>query len=258
MQYRRLGRANFMAAEVGVGLDALAALPPTAASEVLLAAVAGGSNIIEVDTRVEAQLAAIASVLRGLRTQLIVVGVGDGARGGAEAALAAMGLDYFDCYLAAGAASIGDVQALAFAGLTRTAGLAAGDPAEALAAILEGGVDVVQVSLSALELRAPSGADAVLMAAQHADVGVIACSPLAGGTLASDAALLETLSFVLDGPARSVPQAAIAWALSDLRLSAVVAGPRTIEQARENAEASRVAPLPADVLEHIALALTGR
>lgn len=258
MQYRRLGRTNFMAAEVGIGLAGLATLAPDDATEVLRAAIAAGTNIIEVDTRVETELAAVASILRGLRTQLIVVGVGNGDRAATEAALAAMGLDHFDCYLVDASTSIGDVQALALAGLTRTAGFAADDPAEALAAVLEGGVDVVQVALSALELRAPSGVDAVLTAAQHADVGVLVCSPLAGGRLAEDATHLEALHFLLDGPARSVAQAAIAWALSEPRVSAVIAGPRSVEQAREDAEASRVAPLPADILERVAGVFTQR
>lgn len=255
MQYRRLGRTNFMAAEVAIGVGSLARLAPDAAAEVIRAAVAAGSNIVEVDTRVEPELAAVAAMLRGLRSQLLVVGVGEGDRAATETALAALGLDHFDCYLGTGSVAIGEVQALAMAGLTRTVGITSSDSAEALAAILEGGIEVVQFPLNLLELRRASGADALLTAARHADVGVLACSPLAGGRLGRDAQLLDALAFVTDGPARSVAQAAIAWSLSDPRVGAVVAGPRIAEQARQNAEASRIAPLPSEMLERIAAAL---
>jgi aryl-alcohol dehydrogenase-like predicted oxidoreductase len=157
--------------------------------------------------------------------------------------------------LAADPVALGDVQALALAGLTRTVGVTADDPAQALAAVLDGSIDVVQLALSPLELRQPSGVDALLTAAQHADVGVLACAPLAGGRLPGDAQLSDALAFLTDGPARSVAQAAIAWCLSEPRIAAVVCGPRTIEQARENAEASRIAPLPVDMLERVASVL---
>jgi aryl-alcohol dehydrogenase-like predicted oxidoreductase len=255
MQYRRLGRTQFMAGEVGIGLGALRGLPADEAAEVIRAAVAAGVNVVEVDTRNEAEVSALAAVLRPVRTQLIVTGAGNGDRAATEAVLAALGLDHFDCYLAADATARGDVQALAAAGLTRMAGLAADGPAEALAAILDGGVDVVQVALSALELRQPSGVDAVLTAAQHAGVGVLACSPLAGGRLLDDARAIEALSALTDGPVRSVAQGAIAWALSEPRIASVISGPRSAEQARENAEASRAAPLAADLLARVASGL---
>jgi aryl-alcohol dehydrogenase-like predicted oxidoreductase len=257
MQYRRLGRTNFMAAEVGIGLSRLASLKADAGADVVRAAVAAGMNIVEVDTRSDSEIAVLASMLRGLRPQLIVVGVGDGVRPGTQAALTALGLDHFDCYLAADTGDLGEVQALGLAGLTRAVGLTTSEPASALAAVLDGSIEVLQLSFNPLELRDPSGADALLTAARGADVGVLACSPLARGVLGHDAQLLDTLAFLTDGPARSVAQAAIAWALSDLRVGAVVGGPRTVEQARENAEASRIAPLPDDILERIADALRG-
>ena len=258
MQYRRLGRTNFMAAEVGIGLARLGHLETEAGAAVVRAAVAAGMNIVEVDTRSEGEIAVLASMLRGLRPQLIVVGVGDGGRPGTQAALTALGLDHFDCYLAADTHNLGEVQALGLAGLTRTVGLTTTEPASALAAVLDGSIEVLQLSFNPLELRDPSGADALLTAARDADVGVLACSPLAGGRLGHDAQLLESLGFLIDGPARSVAQASIAWALSDLRVGAVVSGPRTEQQARENAEASRIAPLPDDILERIAGTLSRR
>jgi len=255
MQYRRLGRTNFMAAEVGIGLARLAHLDPEAGAAVVRAAVAAGTNLVEVDTRSEGEIAILASMLRGLRPQLIVVGVGDGARPGAQAALTALGLDHFDCYLAADSRDLGEVQALGLGGLARTVGLTTSEPASALAAVLDGSIEVLQLSFNPLELRDPSGADALLTAARDADVGVLACSPLAGGRLSEDSQLLNSLAFLIDGPARSVAQAALTWALSDLRVGAVVGGPRTVEQALENAAASRIAPLPDDILERIASAL---
>ena len=255
MQYRRLGRTNLMAAEVGIGLARIAHLEVDAGAAVLRAAIAAGTNLVEVDTRNESEIAVLASMLRGLRPQLIVVGVGDGGRPATQAALTALGLDHFDCYLAADTHDLGEVQALGLARLTRAVGLATSEPASALPALLDGSIEVLQLSFNPLELRDPTGADALLTAARDADVGVLACSPLAGGRLGHDPQLLEALSFLIDGPARSVPQAALAWALSDLRVSAVLGGSRTAEQARENAEASRIAPLPDDILERIASAL---
>lgn len=260
MQYRRLGRTNFMAAEVGIGASGLVALSAEDGAAVLRAAVSGGTNIIEVNTGDPAQLAAAALALKGLRPQLLVVGSGDVARGVVEHALTALGLDYFDCYLAAGArADLGEAQSLAGTGLARSIGLATDDATEALSAILDGGIDVLQLPFNALELRSPSGVDAVLSAARDADVGVLGCSPLAGGAFgASPAADLTTrLAFLLDGAPRSVAQAAIAWALTDPRVTAVVSSTSSPEHALENAAASALAPLDEGLIERIAAALQG-
>ncbi|MCC6237476.1 MAG: aldo/keto reductase [Dehalococcoidia bacterium] len=258
MQYRRLGRTHMMAAEVGLGLRSLLPLGTEAAAAVVRSAVLGGCNVVEVETDSPEQLAVVEAVLRQLRPQLIVVGVGGTDLEGVRAAQAAMALDYFDCYLATGSSpDLGALQALATEGLARAVGVSTSDMAEALSAILDGGVELVQIPFNLLELRAPAGVDAVLTAARDADVGVLACSPLAGGRLGAggERALLEALGFLLDGPHRSVAQAAIAWALSDMRVSAVVAGPASEEQAYENAGASYLAPLEAPTLDAIGWAV---
>jgi aryl-alcohol dehydrogenase-like predicted oxidoreductase len=143
------------------------------------------------------------------------------------------------------------------AGLARNVGIATADTTEALRAVLDGGIDVIQLPISALELRDPSGADAVLTAARDADVGVLACSPLAGGSLGAhgDRELLEALAFLEDGAPRSVAQAMLAWVLTDPRVAAVVAGPSSEGQALENAGASALVPLEEAALRRIAAVL---
>lgn len=259
MQYRRLGRTHMMAAEVGLGLRSLERLPAAAAAEVIRAAALVGSNVVEVDTGSPAQLAALALALKPLRSQLLVVGVGATNRESVEAAMATLGLDYFDAYLAnAPGADLGEVQSLALAGVAKAVGVATSEMSEALSAILDGGVEIVQVPFNLLELRQPTGVDAVFAAAHAADVGVLACSPLAGGRLAhGDAAVRDALEFLLDGRPRSVAQAALGWALTDLRVSAVVAGPASEEHVYENAGASYLAPLDDGTLAAIARAMTG-
>lgn len=258
MQYRRLGRTHMMAAEVGVGLRSLLRLGADAAAEVLRTAVLAGCNVVEVEADSPEQLSAVAGVLRQLRPQMIVVGVGATHLQGVRAAQAAMGLDYFDCYLASEpSADLGALQALTTEGLARAVGVATGEMSEALSAILDGGVELVQIPFNLLELREPTGVDAVLTAARDADVGVLACSPIAGGRLGEqgERGLLETLAFLTDGPYRSVAQASIGWALSDPRVSAVVAGPASEAHAYENAGASYLAPLDEPTLAAIAVAV---
>lgn len=258
MQFRRLGRTNLMAAEVGISAAGLTELSPDDGAAVLRAAASSGSNIIEVGTADPAQLAAVALALKGLRPQLLVVGSGDVSRGVVEQALTALNLDHFDCYLAAGSsADLGEAQSLAGAGLARSVGLSTDDATEALSTILDGGIDVIQLPVNALELRSPIGIDAVLSAARDADVGVLGCSPLAGGGLggSADESLVARLAFLLDGAPRSVAQAAIAWALSDPRVTAVVARTSRADHAAENAAASALAPLDEVLIERIAEAL---
>ena len=258
MQYRRLGRTHMMAAEVGVGLRSLLRLGTEAASEVVRTAVLAGCNVVEVETDSPEQLSLVAGVLRQLRPQMIVVGVGATDLEGVRAAQAAMGLDYFDCYLASEPnADLGALQVLVSAGLAKAVGVAAREMSEALSAILDGGVELVQVPFNLLELRDPTGVDAVLTAARDADVGVLACSPIAGGRLGEhgERGLLEALGFLTDGPHRSVAQASISWALSEVRVSAVVAGPASEAQAYENLGASYLAPLDGATLAAIGAAV---
>ncbi len=222
------------------------------------AGVSAGTNIIEVDTSSTAELAALALALKGLRPQLVIVGTGNPSRDSVEAALAALGLDYFDCFLATGPdADVGEAQTLVAASVARWAGLATDDPAQALAAVLDGNIDVVQMPYSLLELRVASGVDAVLTAARDANVGVLACAPLGGGRLGGHGVkdVLDRLAFLSDGAPRSIAQAAIAWSLTDPRVGAVIAGPGTVEHALENAGASPLAPLDAETLDRLATAL---
>ena len=242
MRYRKLGRSELMVGEVGVGAAALAA-SHAGGADAIRAALDAGVNLVEVAVADERQLAVVADAIDGVHGRLVLIGTGGAGEAPVEAALERLGADRFDCYLLDDpAAEIAAVEAMALSGLTRAVGLATDRPETALAAIDGGGVDVVQLPFN---LLAPD-IEAVLRAAAVAGVGVIGCSPLAGGRLGAgvDGALAEALGFLLHGEPSTLPQAAIAWALSEPRLAAVIAGPRSAVQATEDAEASTVAPLP--------------
>jgi aryl-alcohol dehydrogenase-like predicted oxidoreductase len=289
MQYRRLGRSELMVAEVGIGTASLAEAEPDVALETLGAAIEAGANIVEVDTTDERALDLVARAIERRRSQVLLVGLGSGERGSVVEALRRLGSERFDVYLleddagegfhegaseggvgnpaaglggafAGGYGEMAPVEAMGLEGLARSVGLATSLMPAALAAILQGSVDVVQIPLNVIELAEPRGVDAVLNAAQAADVGVLACSPLAGGRLGEhgEPGLLSSLAFLEQGEPRSVAQGAIAWALSEARIASAVTGPRTLAHAFEALEASRIAPLAPDVLERVAAALAGR
>jgi aryl-alcohol dehydrogenase-like predicted oxidoreductase len=240
-----------MTAEVGIGTRALVHEGVEAAAATVDAAVAAGVTLIEFEVADQRAIEAIAGTVARSRSQLLLVALGDAEPGVARAALERLGIDRFDCYLANGAdADTSAAQVLALDGLTRVAGLATDSPERALAAVLEGGVDLVQMPFHALDRSLLDGASAVLNAARAADVAVLGCSPLAGGRLLTPATE-EALSFLTDGPPRTVAEGLVAWALSEPRLNAVITGPRTPAHAFDAAEASRHAPLPDDVIQRL-------
>lgn len=255
MQFRRLGRSELMVAEVGLGVARLAALGTDEGAAALRAGFAYGVNLVEVDVRDDAALALVAAAIEGVRSQLVLVGTGPAEADTVRSALARLNSRHFDCFLAADddGIDLGALQALALDGAARSIGVATEEPERALAAILEGAVEVVQLPLHLLELAQPTGVDAALNAAQAADVGVLACSPLAGGRLGAhgEAPLLEELAFLADGPPTSPSEGALAWVLSESRVGALVCGPSSAEQARSCARTSGYAPLDADTLERV-------
>ena len=247
VQYRRLGRTDLMVAEVGVGTSGLANLEPEAAAEVVRAALDAGANVLELDVSDPRAVELVAVAIERRRPNIVLVATGDGDEAAARAALERLGAERFDCYLLdldRTSPADGGAEYLVELGLARFAGIASTEHAPALDALLGGEADVVQAPF---HLLAASGFEALLRAAAVSDVGLLACSPLAGGRLGTkiEAPLAEALAFLIHGEARTVAQAAVAWALTETRLSAVVAGPRSVEQALELLEASRVAPLPA-------------
>jgi len=251
-----------MTAEVGIGTRALATLDAADATATIDAAVGLGVTIIEFDVTDEAALERLAPVVARVRVQLLLVASGDGDEATARAALDRLGTPRFDAYLAQGPhPDLGAAQALGLAGLTRTVGLTTDAPEQALAAVLEGGIDLVQLPfhppLPPDEPTLLTGIDAVLNAAQAADIAVLTCSPLAGGRLGSQTpeSRREALAFLEAGAPRSMQQGLVAWALSEPRLAAVVCGPRTPAQAIECAQASGLAPLPPALLERVIRAL---
>ncbi|MCX7521729.1 aldo/keto reductase [Microbacterium sp. STN6] len=147
---------------------------------------------------------------------------------------------------------------------------------EALAAIARPGTATVQIILNAFRLKP---LDEVLPAAREAGVGIIARVPLASGLLsgrytasttfaendhrtfnrhgeafdqgetfsgvdfeAGVAAAQEFAALVPSG--LTAAQAALAWVAQQDGVSSVIPGARSVEQARANAEAGSVEPLP--------------
>ena len=248
LQYRRLGRTDLMVAEVGIGTRSLATLEPEAAAEVVRAALDAGANIVEFDVAEERALALVATAIERRRPNVVLIASGDGGVDAARTALERLGAERFDCYLLDLDVSLGypdasGAELLVELGLARFAGVSSSAHATALDSLLSGAADVVQAPFNLLEA---AEFEALLRAAEVSDVGLLACSPLAGGRLGThiDPARAEALAFLAHGEPRTVAQGAVAWALSEPRLSAVITGPRTAEQALELIEASRMAPLP--------------
>jgi len=234
-----------MVAEVGIGTSALTDVEPHVGAEVIRVTLDAGANVLELDVSDARAVELVALALERRRANVVLVATGDGDEAVARAALDRFGAERFDCYLLdldRTSPADGGAEYLVELGLARFAGVASTEHAPALDVLLGGEADVVQAPF---HLLGASGFEALLRAAAVSDVGLLACSPLAGGRLGSriDAPLAEALSFLTHGEARTLSQAAVAWALSEARLSAVVAGPRTVEQALELLEASRVAPL---------------
>ncbi|HJM74360.1 MAG TPA: aldo/keto reductase [Dehalococcoidia bacterium] len=245
MQYRRLGRTELMVAEVGAGTGSLPSEGEVAA-ETLRAAIDAGCTLIEFAIDDAGATAAIIEVVQRQRLHVLLVATGNGDITQLEAALEQLGNPSIELYLV-DAGNVAALSALRESEFTRFAGVAATDAAEALAAIEGGEADIMQWPY---HLGGPD-AEAVFAAAATADVGLIGCSPLAGGQLLRGAAAGAVTSLIAGAP-RTPAQAAIAWALSEPRLAAVVVASRTAAQATENAEGSDVAPLPEPELERVA------
>ena len=256
MQYRRLGRTELMVAEVGLGVRSSAGIAPEAATEIVRAALDAGVSLIELAASDLAAAVAVGHAIDRRRPHLVLVVSGDANADSLEATIARMATDSVDCYLLdldrldthGVDEAWAKLEVLRERGLARFLGVTARSAVATLGVVEDGRTEVVQASHNLLGAGA---VESVIAAAAGADVGLLACSPLAGGRLTSGEQGAG-LAFLAQGDPRTLAQAAIAWALSDARVSAVVAGARTPEQAVENAEASRVAPLPRVVLERVA------
>jgi aryl-alcohol dehydrogenase-like predicted oxidoreductase len=155
---------------------------------------------------------------------------------------------------------------------------------QALSAIARPGVASIQIILNAFRLKP---LDAVLPAAREAGVGIVARVPLASGLLSGRYDATTTFAaddhrtYNRDGSAFDVgetfsgvdfeagvraaqefsalvgdlgvtpAQAAIAWVVQQPGVSTVIPGARNADQARANAAAAEVGPLPDDVLEGV-------
>ncbi len=159
---------------------------------------------------------------------------------------------------------------------------------EALTAISRRGTATVQIILNAFRQKP---LDYVLPAAHQAGVGIIARVPLASGMLSGRysettefaendhrnynrhgaafdvgetfsgvdyetgvAAAREFSTLVRDhlGPDVTPAQAALAWVVQQPGVTTVIPGARSVEQARANASAGQLAPLPAEFLVRVA------
>jgi aryl-alcohol dehydrogenase-like predicted oxidoreductase len=146
-------------------------------------------------------------------------------------------------------------------------------PAEANGSIEAGRVDVVQLIYNMLDQRA---ATEVFPVARQHNVGMVARVPLASGALVGhwtprttfppddwrhDVFVGETLErtllyvdqlrFLAEGPARSLPEAAIRFCISDPTVSSVIPGARSPEEAEANMLAWRQGPLPKGELQRV-------
>jgi aryl-alcohol dehydrogenase-like predicted oxidoreductase len=155
---------------------------------------------------------------------------------------------------------------------------------QAIAAIGRPHVATIQIILNAFRLKP---LDAVLPAAREAGVGIIARVPLASGLLSGRYDATTTFaaddhrSYNRDGSAFDVgetfsgvdyeagvraaqefsalvsdlgvtpAQAAIAWVVQQPGVSTVIPGARTADQARANAAAGEVGPLPDELLDGV-------
>lgn len=156
---------------------------------------------------------------------------------------------------------------------------------QALSAIARPHVASIQIILNAFRLKP---LDRVLPAAAEAGVGIIARVPLASGLLSgrydehTTFAADDHRTYNRDGSAFDVgetfsgvdfeagvraaqefsalvrdlgvtpAQAALAWVVQQPGVTTVIPGARNADQARANAAAGSIAPLPADVLEGVA------
>ena len=126
--------------------------------------------------------------------------------------------------------------------------------------------DTLQVAYNLLDQEAAT--KGAFVQAFRQDWGVIARVPLASGMLggkygaghefppddfrsdwsrervAETARRVQTLRFLVREPIATLPQAALAFVLSQEAVSTVIAGAKTPEQVEENAAASDLAPLP--------------
>ena len=238
MHYRRLGRTELMVAEVGLGTASLDGSDHDGIVATVTAALDGGTSLVEFDASDAAMAAAIGEAIAPRRLHVMLVATGEGDVAELEAAIAQPGVGRIDGYLLQ-STTADALAALWASGLCDVIGVAAPDAVAALAAIERGDIDVVQLP----HVFGGEDLGAVLDAAAGAGVAVLGCSPLGGGALIDGDAGAALDAFCAGEP-RTRAQAAIAWALTEPRLAAVVAGARNVEQAAENAEASLAAPLP--------------
>ena len=194
MQYRRLGRTELMVAEVGAGTGSLAS-DGEAAAETLRAAIDAGCTLIEFAIDDADATAAIAQAIQRQRLNVLLVATGNGDIAQLEAGLEQLAVPSVDLYLV-DAGNVAALPGLRESELTRFAGVAATDAAEALAAIEGGEVDIVQwpYHLGAGDV------ERVIAAATTADVGLIGCSPLAEGELLRGATAEVVTSLIAGAP----------------------------------------------------------
>ena len=72
-----------------------------------------------------------------------------------------------------------------------------------------------------------------------------------GETLERTLLYVDQLRFLAEGPARSLPEAAIRFCISDPTVSSVIPGARSPQEAEGNLRAWRQGPLPPEQLKQI-------
>jgi aryl-alcohol dehydrogenase-like predicted oxidoreductase len=157
-------------------------------------------------------------------------------------------------------------------GKIRSIAVSVSSPEEAIASIETGVVDALQLIYNLLDRRPEN--EVFPLAKEH-DIGIIVRTPLAHGLLTgkydTDTEFpegdfrrgkpddwLETnipkvnrLRFLSKGSDKTLPQAAIAFVLSNDVVSVAIPGAKTVDHVEENVAASKIAPLTLEELQRI-------
>ena len=146
------------------------------------------------------------------------------------------------------------------AGKVRYVGATVYTEQEALAALQDPRIDVLQVAYSLLD---PSMADRVIPLAAQTGVGVVARSVLHRGVLTGKGAAgsvderrlhahASGYGYLFDERTKTLPQVALRYVLSDARVSCALLGMDTLAQVEQNLGSLPPEPYPAEAIRHAA------
>ena len=290
---RPLGQTELLVSEIGfggveIGLEygiqvrSKNNLPdPAVAIRIVQRAIEMGVNVIDTARGYGASERLIGNAISTIRDQLVVmtkvscpgkdmhgVALRDLITESLETSLGELQTSYVDVLSVHSASTLilarGDVvdcvDRLRLAGKVRYVGATVYTIQEALAALEDPRIDVLQVAYSLLD---PSMADQVIPLAVRRGVGIIARSVLHRGVLTAKGAQgspderrlhahASNYDFLFDDTTTTLPQVAVRFALSNDGVSCALLGMDTLDQVEENLTALPQAPYPdADITRAI-------